>query len=114
MMMSLDESYRLELGHSLGSKFSVIEDKNRTGLLMSCVFKGRNCTDERNWYSFSHPKYGNCYTFNSRLSSAVPVRQVTLTGSDHGLVLELFLDQSNYMYNKLTKSAGARITVHDP
>ena len=131
MMMSLDEAYRLELGHNLGSIFSVIEDKNRTGLLMSCTFKGRNCTDPRlvvgglifrlfiarmfrNWYSFSHPKYGNCFTFNSRLSPSVPVRQVTLTGSDHGLVLELFLDQTNYMYNKLTKSAGARITVHDP
>lgn len=44
----------------------------------------------------------------------VGVRKVTLTGSDHGLVLELFLDQTNYMYNKLTKSAGARITIHDP
>ena len=42
------------------------------------------------------------------------VRKVTLTGSDHGLVLELFLDQTNYMYNKLTKMAGARVDVHDP
>ena len=47
MMMSLDESYRLELGHNLGSTYSVIEDKNRTGLLMSCTFKGSNCTDPR-------------------------------------------------------------------
>ena len=39
---------------------------------------------------------------------------MTVTGSDNGLVLELFLDQTNYMYNKLTKSAGARITIHDP
>ena len=39
---------------------------------------------------------------------------MTVTGSDNGLVLELFLDQKNYMYNKLTKSAGARITIHDP
>ena len=42
------------------------------------------------------------------------MRKVTVTGSNHDLVLELFLDQTNYMYNKLTKSAGARITIHDP
>ena len=47
MMMSLDESYRLELGHNLGTTYSIIEDKNRTGLLMSCTFKGSNCTDPR-------------------------------------------------------------------
>ena len=42
------------------------------------------------------------------------VRKVTVTGSNHGLVLELFLDQTNYMYNKLSRMAGARIDVHDP
>ena len=39
---------------------------------------------------------------------------MTVTGADHGLVLELFLDQTNYMYNKLSRTAGARIDVHDP
>ena len=37
-----------------------------------------------------------------------------MTGSDNGLVLELFLDQTNYMFNKLSRVAGARLTVHDP
>ena len=31
-----------------------------------------------------------------------------------GLTLEVFLDQKNYMLNKLSKKAGARIVIHDP
>ena len=42
------------------------------------------------------------------------VRNVTVTGAAAGLVLEMFLDQGNYMLNKLSRKAGARITVHDP
>ena len=42
------------------------------------------------------------------------MRQVTVTGAANGLVLEMFLDQKNYMYNKLSRKAGARLTVHDP
>ena len=47
-------------------------------------------------------------------NTTTKVRRVTVTGSNHGLVLELFLDQTNYMYNKLSRMAGARIDVHDP
>jgi hypothetical protein len=31
-----------------------------------------------------------------------------------GLSVELYLDQANYMLNKLSKNAGAKIVVHDP
>ena len=31
-----------------------------------------------------------------------------------GLNVEVFLDQNNYMLNKLSKKAGARVVVHDP
>ena len=31
-----------------------------------------------------------------------------------GLSVEVFLDQSNYMLNKLSKKAGARLVIHDP
>ena len=31
-----------------------------------------------------------------------------------GLTLEVFLDQSNYMKNRLSKKAGGKIVVHDP
>ena len=60
------------------------------------------------------PTYGNCFTFNSGMDPDNDVRSVTVTGSQNGLTLELYLDQTNYMYNKLSRKAGARITVHDP
>ena len=81
------------------------------------------------WEQFTHPKYGNCFIFNSGLNASkevkkgiklsknlikLKVRQVTVTGSSNGLVLELYLDQTNYMYNKLSKAAGARVNIHDP
>ena len=74
-------------------------------------------------------------------SFSLKVAKVTVTGSGNGLVLEMFLDQvlfkdvrpsyipnkpfvvlfdwihifqSNYMHNKLSRKAGARITIHDP
>ena len=31
-----------------------------------------------------------------------------------GLELALYLDQENYMLNKLTQSSGAKVVVHDP
>ena len=31
-----------------------------------------------------------------------------------GIELVLFLDQENYMLNKMTQSSGAKIVVHDP
>ena len=66
------------------------------------------------WNEFTTPNYGNCFTFNSGMDPDKQVKTVTVTGSQNGLVLEMFLDQTNYMYNKLSKKAGARITIHDP
>ena len=31
-----------------------------------------------------------------------------------GLSVEIFLDQTYYMWNKLSKRAGARVVIHDP
>jgi hypothetical protein len=31
-----------------------------------------------------------------------------------GLDVELYLDQANYMLQKLSKNAGAKIVIHDP
>ena len=66
------------------------------------------------WNAFTTPNFGNCFTFNSGMSPNHEVERVTVTGSQNGLVLEMFLDQTNYMYNKLSRKAGARITIHDP
>ena len=37
-----------------------------------------------------------------------------MTGSSNGLIVEIFLDQANYMLNKLSKKAGARLIIHNP
>ena len=55
-----------------------------------------------------------CFTFNSGMNLNTDVKRVTVTGSRNGLNLELYLDQKNYMYNKLSRKAGARITINDP
>ncbi len=38
---------------------------------------------------------------------------VTL-GPDAGFIVELFLDQENYMLEGLSRKAGARLVTHDP
>merc|ERR1711923_251928 len=111
--MSIDEDTRIALGHSFGPQFSAIENATRIGFIYQCVYRGINCNNASYWDIFNHPKYGNCFSFNSGVFGK-EVRKVTVTGSNHGLVLELFLDQTNYMYNKLSRMAGARIDVHDP
>ena len=61
------------------------------------------------------PSYGNCFTFNSAYNDDDPsTRQSSLTGVSAGLSIELYLDQRNYMLNKLSKKAGARMVLHGP
>ena len=67
LLMSLEEKRRLEVGQSLGRRYSPVRQQNRTGLVAACSFKGRDCLDSRSWSSFTHPEYGNCFTFNSDL-----------------------------------------------
>jgi hypothetical protein len=92
------------------------------------------------WYYFATSEYGNCHAFNSKYNTLDEYnnRIVTLTGVSNGIVsklvfkyniflnlkniafiflglsVEIFLDQANYMVKKLSKSAGARIVIHDP
>ena len=64
-------------------------------------------------------EYGNCFSFNFQYNIDDPdlfislPRLATLTGSSNGLTVEVFLDQDNYMLNKLSKKAGARLVIHD-
>ena len=61
------------------------------------------------------PSYGNCFTFNSAYNDDDPTtRKASLTGVTEGLSIELYLDQRNYMLNKLSKKAGARMVLHGP
>jgi hypothetical protein len=69
----------------------------------------------RYWTQSFSPTYGSCYTFNSAHNPTDPVpRRASLTGISNGFSVEIFLDQGNYMLNKLSKKAGARMVLHDP
>ena len=67
----------------------------------------------RHWRETFSPSYGTCYTFNSGRRSE-EVRKASLTGVSNGLSIEMFIDQTNYMINKLSKRAGMRLVLHDP
>ena len=88
----------------------------------------------RYWLPFQSPGFGNCYTFNSAYNERdTQTRTSSLTGLNNGILMgkcackipltnthfifvgltvELYLDQDNYMLNKLSKKAGARLVVH--
>ena len=67
----------------------------------------------RYWEESFSPSYGTCYTFNSGRNSRT-VRKASLTGVNNGLSVEMFIDQANYMINKLSKRSGMRLVLHDP
>ena len=96
---------------------------------ISCIFSA--------WTPFPTIHFGNCFTFNMQTYGHEVTNKDTFTTSIsgqnfgilifeknikniylhfhlRGLTLILDLEQSNYMYNGLTKGAGVRIAVHDP
>lgn len=80
---SLTTKTRYALGYSL--------DKD---MLVSCNFNGLQC-NEKNFTTFWHNEYGNCYTLNtSKLVSSV-------SGNRYGLTLELTV--SKYYYKQFEK-----------
>ena len=67
----------------------------------------------RYWEESFSPSYGTCYTFNSGRNSRT-VRKASLTGVNNGLSIEMFIDQANYMINKLSTQSGMRLVLHNP
>ena len=66
------------------------------------------CSD---FFEIGSANYGNCYTFNSNQSDVDTLggkRKSTLPGPNMGLTIVINLEQSEYMKNGLTSSAGAR------
>ena len=116
LYMSLDPETRYKIGHRIGSRESTLLQKNISSFIAGCTYKGQTCEGESFWYAFNTAEYGNCYSFNYNynLKDTRRNRTATLTGTSYGLSVEIFLDQANYMLNKLSKQAGARIVIHDP
>ncbi|KAH9518436.1 Amiloride-sensitive sodium channel subunit beta [Bulinus truncatus] len=80
----------------------------KNDFIASCKFNNRFCSPE-NFTFFHNHKYGNCYTFNHY--SQNETKTTKRTGPIYGLVLELFIDQREYVAN-LAPEAGARVVLH--
>ncbi|XP_030832914.1 degenerin mec-4 isoform X2 [Strongylocentrotus purpuratus] len=89
---------RVSLGHKLDD------------MLLDCSWKGIPCSPE-NFTKFYDSILGNCYTFNSGKNG----EQLTTNrpGSTHGLTLELFVQQDEYVEG-MTEEAGFRVSIHHP
>ena len=114
--MSLSKDIRANIGHTYGTEYSSLLQKNVSSFISACTYKGVSCLEEKYWHVYPTAGYGNCLTFNAEKNTkdANRGRKATLTGNLYGLKIEVYLDQENYMLNKLSKKAGARVIVHDP
>ncbi len=110
--MSLETSLRKRIGHTFVPVTDPVLGEVR-GFFRECTYAGGDCKDPAKWTVVNLPGYGNCYTFNTGLGNNT-AKKTALTGNINGLKVELFLDQSNYMLQKLSKKGGVRIVVHDP
>uniref|UniRef100_UPI00358FFB62 amiloride-sensitive sodium channel subunit beta-like n=1 Tax=Myxine glutinosa TaxID=7769 RepID=UPI00358FFB62 len=105
--------YQLQLLDLLGDLSQA--DKAKLGytakdLIHACIFSGQTCeakSQARNFSSFFHPIYGNCYTINS---GDDPL-QVSNPGVEFGMSLILSIDQHDYV-PYLMRSAGALVMLH--
>ena len=76
------------------------------------ILKEINCS---NFHTSNHASFGNCFTFNTALNDDDPLggeRVTSLTGPNFGLDLVIDIEQSKYMMDGVTPTAGARIVVH--
>ncbi|CAH1794504.1 unnamed protein product [Owenia fusiformis] len=83
------------------------------GMLLDCSFEKAFCSprDFKRFYDVF--EYGNCYTFNGIDDDATDsIRNTTKPGKEHGLHLELFLEDDEYI-PELTPSLGIRVVIHD-
>nr|XP_015222677.1 PREDICTED: amiloride-sensitive sodium channel subunit gamma-like isoform X3 [Lepisosteus oculatus] len=102
----LSDEEKIEMGHQL-------ED-----MLIYCNYHGQACNTSF-FSGFINYKFGNCYTFNSQKSTDIrgnpissEVLNTTKAGFMHGLHMELFIQQTEYVKD-ITHSAGIRLLIHD-
>ena len=83
--MKIDHSHltRKELGHHMATELSLPFGTDVTGFLTRCTFRvsfltfkqivicrqGDDCSNMDYWMNFTHPAYGNCFTFNANGTS---------------------------------------------
>ncbi|PFX34956.1 degenerin mec-4-like isoform X2 [Stylophora pistillata] len=103
LLAGKEENYLSKLGHQFKD------------MILSCTYRGVSCSNftANFWTKFWHYKYGNCYLFNSGLTSSGsngPVVKSNKAGPTHGLNLEVNVEQDNYL-DKFTPEAGVRLDI---
>ena len=82
-----------------------------SSIFNSCVLNGRVC-GSKNFTSFSHSDFGQCYTLNSGLNGH-PLINVSLAGGNFGLKLLLNIERDSYVENPIVPFVGLSVLVHD-
>ncbi|XP_018407844.1 PREDICTED: amiloride-sensitive sodium channel subunit gamma [Nanorana parkeri] len=97
ILVKIPTEKKIEMGYSADDLFA------------SCLFDGQSC-DARDFTLFTHPLYGNCYTFNDASRKELFVS--SMGGAEAGLKLVIHIDEDEYN-PFLVAAAGAKILVHD-
>ena len=102
--MALDEDSRINIGIP------------REDFIKDCSYLGTSCNNDLLFRTTSSPEYGNCFTFNSNVTtSSDPLageRVTGLTGQQYSL--ELLLDLNHHTFPPVAGNKGARVQVHQP
>ena len=75
--------------------------------ITQCSFDSLPC-DVNDFYTWQNDVYGNCFTFNHPKKV---VKSTVREGSQYGLKLALFVDQSDYV-GLLSPASGVRVSIH--
>ena len=83
-------------------------------MMVSCYFGSKIC-NENDFEYFFDISFGNCYRFNSGLSSSnqrIPLKKVISSGDKNGFQLGIYLGPQDANKN-LTFSTGLYLAIHN-
>ncbi|CAH1796367.1 unnamed protein product [Owenia fusiformis] len=73
-------------------------------MIMSCTYAGEDCSYS-DFTMFTNYKYGNCITYNA----GPDIVTSSQAGAQHGLSLELFVEENEYL--TLTDTVGFKVSI---
>ena len=97
---NLNESYRQSFGLT------------RNEMLLSCYYNTNPCMSDESFENLYHPRYGNCFRFNSGRQR--DVLQSSKSGKLNGLQFELFIGANEALeYDFMNVERGAQILINN-
>lgn len=117
---NISDETRKSMGYSFDQFFVscmyAMNDCEREGKYM-CINLARNLKQifVKDWNEYYDPKYGNCFTFNSRYysnGSERVLKRVSQTGTMSGLMLQLFVPELDDP-NSLSMGISAQLFINN-